>query len=61
MGPGYGEQSSWITALGLLVALAAIVGTQFLDWEWGSGQRVPTLIGVAVAGIAVLLVIRRVR
>jgi FtsH-binding integral membrane protein len=61
MGPGYGEQSSWITALGLLVALVAIMGTQFLDWEWGSGQLVPTLIGVAVAGIAVLLVIRRVR
>ena len=61
MGPGYEEQSSWVTALGLLVALVAIVGTQFLDWEWGSGQLVPTIIGVVVAGIAVLLVARRVR
>ncbi|MDZ7745863.1 MAG: hypothetical protein U5K28_04830 [Halobacteriales archaeon] len=61
MGPGCGEQSSWVTALGLLVALVAIVGTQFLDWEWGSGQPVPTIIGIAVAGIAVLLVVNRIR
>jgi biopolymer transport protein ExbB/TolQ len=61
MGPGYGDQSSWGTAFGLLVALVAIVGTQFLGWEWGSGRLVPTIIGVAVAGIAVLLVAGRVR
>ncbi|WP_248898182.1 multidrug transporter [Haloplanus halobius] len=60
MDPGYGEQPSWVTALGLIVALIAIVGTQFLDWQWGSGQLVPTIVGVAVAGIAVLLVAKRI-
>ncbi|MFC4408180.1 multidrug transporter [Haloarchaeobius iranensis] len=47
------------TALGVLVAVVAIVGTQFLGWEWGSGQTVPTVIGVAVAVFAVALVARR--
>jgi biopolymer transport protein ExbB/TolQ len=49
-----------ITAFGILVAIIAIVGTQFLGWEWGSGQLIPTIIGVVVAGIAVVVVARRI-
>lgn len=54
-----GAQSSLVTAFGLLVAIVAIVGAQVLGWEWGSGQLVPTLVGVAVAGIAIAVVARR--
>ncbi|MFD1640700.1 multidrug transporter [Halohasta litorea] len=53
------RQSSLRTAVGVLVALVAIVGTQFLGWEWGSGQLVPTVIGAAVAGIAVAIAANR--
>ena len=53
------RQSPLLTAVGVLVALVAIVGTQFLGWEWGSGQLVPTAIGVGVAGIAVAVAARR--
>jgi biopolymer transport protein ExbB/TolQ len=48
------------TVVGILVALVAVVGTQVLGWEWGDGQLLPTVIGVAVAGVAVVLVGRRV-
>jgi biopolymer transport protein ExbB/TolQ len=57
---GYQGQSPVITVFGILVAIIAIVGTQFLGWEWGSGQLIPTIIGVVVAGTAVLIVVRRV-
>ena len=53
------NQSSVLTAVGVLVALVAIAGTQFLGWEWGSEQLVPTVIGVAVAGIAVVAAAKR--
>lgn len=53
------SQSPLLTAVGVLVALVAIIGTQVLGWEWGSGQLVPTVIGVAVAGIAVAVTVRR--
>jgi biopolymer transport protein ExbB/TolQ len=43
------------TVVGILVALVAVVGSQFLGWEWGGGQLVPTIIGVAVAVIAIVL------
>ncbi|MCU4744479.1 multidrug transporter [Natronoglomus mannanivorans] len=56
----YQDQSSMVTAFGLLVAIIAIVGTQFFGWEWGSGQLIPTIIGVVVAGIAVVIIARRV-
>ena len=55
----YQDQSSVITAFGILIAIVAIVGTQFFGWEWGSGQFIPTIIGVVVAGIAVVVVARR--
>ncbi|MDB2259594.1 multidrug transporter [Halorubrum sp. SD690R] len=54
------DQSSVVSAFGLLVALVAVVGTRFLGWEWGSGRLVPTLVGVAVAGVAVAVVAGRV-
>jgi len=46
-----------ITAIGIVVALVAIIGTQYLGWEWSSGQLVPMLIGVAAAVIAVIVVL----
>ncbi|WP_211330692.1 multidrug transporter [Halalkalicoccus subterraneus] len=56
----YQDQSSVITAFAILIAIIAIVGTQFFGWEWGSGQLIPTIIGVVVAGIAVVVGARRV-
>jgi len=53
------SESSLGTAVGGIVALVAVVGTQVLGWEWGSGQVVPTLIGAVVAGLAVAFVVRR--
>ncbi|MEZ3164838.1 multidrug transporter [Halorubrum sp. RMP-47] len=53
------SQSSLVSAFGLLVALVAVVGTRFLGWEWGSGGLGPTLVGVAVAGVAVAVVAGR--
>ncbi|WP_339105535.1 multidrug transporter [Haloterrigena salinisoli] len=51
--------SSIGTAIGLAVAIVAIVGTQFLGWEWGGGQLGPTLIGAVAAAIAIVAVISR--
>ncbi|SEQ70899.1 multidrug transporter [Natrinema salaciae] len=53
------RDSSLVTAIGLAVALVAIVGTQVFGWEWGSGQLVPTAIGVGVAVIAIFVVLAR--
>lgn len=51
--------SPLVTAIGVAVALVAIVGTQVLGWEWGSGQLLPTIIGVAAAVIAVFVFLSR--
>jgi len=51
--------SPLLTAIGVAVALVAFVGTQFLGWEWGSGQLVPAIIGVAAAAIAVFVFVAR--
>jgi len=56
----YQDQSSVVTTIGLLVVIIAIVGTQFFGWEWGSGELIPTIIGVVVAGIAVVIVARKI-
>ncbi|WP_226483137.1 multidrug transporter [Natrinema amylolyticum] len=53
------NSSPLITAIGVAVALVAIVGTQVLGWEWGSGRLVPTLIGIVAAGIAVAVFLSR--
>ncbi|WP_226004658.1 multidrug transporter [Natrinema salinisoli] len=53
------NSSPLVTAIGVTVALVAIVGTQFLGWEWGSGQLVPTIIGVVAAVIAAFVVLTR--
>ncbi|MXR52413.1 multidrug transporter [Halovenus sp. WSH3] len=53
------SQSPLATGIGLVVAGIAFVGTQFLGWEWGSGRLIPTILGVAVAAIAVVFVARR--
>ncbi|WP_089789252.1 multidrug transporter [Natronobacterium haloterrestre] len=59
MAARFGGRPSLVTVLGLLVAIVAVVGTQFFGWEWGSGQLGPTLIGVVVAAVAVFLAVRR--
>ena len=59
MRPSDSRLSPLLTAAGVLIALLAVVGTQFLGWEWGSGGAVPTVIGVAVAGIAVAVAANR--
>ena len=59
MAKSFGGDSPLVTVFGALVAIVAIIGTQFLGWEWGGGQLVPTLVGVVVAGIAVVVVGRR--
>ncbi len=53
------NSSPIVTGIGVAVALVAIVGTQVLGWDWGSGRLVPTLIGVVAAGIAVAVVLSR--
>ncbi|WP_149783438.1 multidrug transporter [Halorubrum aquaticum] len=57
---GFHSQSPVVTAFGVLVAVVAIVGTRFFGWEWGSGRLGPTIVGVVAAGIAVVVVARRV-
>lgn len=60
MARSLGRDSSPLgAAIGVAIALVAIVGTQFLGWERGSGQLVPTIIGVVVAVIAVFAVLTR--
>ena len=62
MRPSHGTNSSpVVTAVGVLVAIVAVVGTQFLDWQWGSNQLLPTAVGVLVAGIAVVVIVRNYR
>ncbi|AFO55906.1 drug resistance transporter, Bcr/CflA subfamily [Natrinema sp. J7-2] len=53
------NSSPIVTGIGVAVALVAIVGTQVLGWDWGSGRLVPTVIGVVAAGIAVAVVLSR--
>jgi uncharacterized membrane protein YgaE (UPF0421/DUF939 family) len=53
------NSSPLVTAIGVAVALVAIVGTQFLGWEWGSGRLVPTILGVVAAVIAVFVILTR--
>ncbi|WP_224214530.1 multidrug transporter [Natrinema longum] len=59
MSSRYPDQSSLVTAFGLIVAMVAVVGTQVFGWEWGASQLAPTIIGVVVAGIAVVVIARR--
>lgn len=54
------NQSPVVTAVGFLVALVAVAGTQLLGWEWGSRQFIPAFIGVVVAGVAVVITARRI-
>lgn len=52
------DQSPLIIVFGLIVAIVAVVGMQVFGWEWGSDQLIPTIIGIGVACIAVVLVVR---
>lgn len=53
------SESTAITVFGFGVAVTAVIGSQVLGWEWGDGELLPTLLGVTVAGIAILLVFRQ--
>ncbi|RJT06181.1 multidrug transporter [Halococcus sp. IIIV-5B] len=53
------DRSTVGTAVGLAVCLVAVLGSQFLGWEWGSGQFVPAVIGVAAVVAAGVLAYRR--
>jgi len=55
----YRTQSPLLQVLGGLVGVVALVGTQLLGWEWGGGQLLPTLLGVAVAAVALTLTVTR--
>ncbi|MFC4540573.1 multidrug transporter [Halosolutus amylolyticus] len=50
------NSSPIVTAIGVAVALIAIVGTQVFGWEWGGGQLVPTTLGVVAAAIAIVVI-----
>lgn len=56
----YSDRSPLLTVFALLVAVVAVVGTQVFGWEWGSGQLLPTMIGVVVAGVAIVVTARSV-
>ncbi|WP_254532003.1 multidrug transporter [Natrinema gelatinilyticum] len=57
MSASLGRSSSpLVTAIGVAFAFVAIVGTRFLGWEWGSGQLVPTILGVVAAILAVFVI-----
>ena len=53
-------ESFWGAVIGLVIATVAIVGTQSFEWEWGTTQRAPTIIGGVAAAVAVVIVVRRV-
>ena len=57
--PGRPSQSRSLQIVGAVVALVAVVGAVAFDWQWGSGDPVPTLLGVAVAALAVAVTIYR--
>ncbi|WP_254521548.1 multidrug transporter [Natrinema caseinilyticum] len=60
MSLSFGRSSSpLVTAIGVAFALVAIIGTQVLGWEWGSGQLVPTILGVVAAILAIFVVLSR--
>ncbi|WP_254762574.1 multidrug transporter [Natrinema marinum] len=54
-----GDSSPLLTAIGVTVALVALVGTQVLGWEWGSDQLLPTVIGAVAGVIAVYVFVTR--
>jgi NhaP-type Na+/H+ or K+/H+ antiporter len=53
-------KSSWGAILGLAFAIVAIIGTQVFGWDWETSQLPPTIIGIIAAGIAVVMLVRRV-
>lgn len=57
----YELNSRWGAVVGFAVALVAIIGTVGFNWEWGSGQLVPTIIGVGAAILALVVVATRLR
>ncbi|MCD2200993.1 multidrug transporter [Halobacterium sp. KA-4] len=57
------DTSTLGTVIGIIVAVVAIGGSVFLDWEWGAfpNQPVPLVIGVIAAAAAVLVTYRQIR
>jgi lipopolysaccharide export LptBFGC system permease protein LptF len=51
--PGRPAESRPLQFVGALVALVAVIGFVVFDWEWGGGDPLPTVLGVAAAALAV--------
>ncbi|WP_424017945.1 hypothetical protein ACOZ4N_19045 [Halorientalis pallida] len=51
--PGRPAESAPLQLVGALAALVAVVGYVVYDWQWGSGDPLPTALGLAVAALAV--------
>ncbi|RXK51821.1 multidrug transporter [Halorientalis pallida] len=51
--PGRPAESRSLQVVGALVALVAVIGYTVYDWQWGSGDPLPTAIGLAVAALAI--------
>ena len=51
--PGRPAESRSLRIVGALVALVAVIGFVAFDWQWGGGDPLPTLLGVAAAALAV--------
>ena len=51
------------TLVGLAFVVIAILGSQFLDWEWAASlnQPVPLAIGVIAAATALFIAFRKFR
>jgi len=47
------NRRKWNRLLAVVVTAVAVVGTQFLGWEWGDRRLLPTLLGICVAILAV--------
>ena len=53
------DQSTVGTAVGIAVCVVAVLGSQFLGWEWGPWQLIPALIGIAAVVAAGVLAYQR--
>ena len=47
------------TVIGIAVCVIAVLGGQFLGWEWGSGQPIPFIIGIVAVVLAGWLAFQR--
>ena len=55
------DQSTIGTVIGIAVCVIAVLGGQFLGWEWGSGQAIPFVVGIIAVVLAGWLTYQRYR